>query len=83
MIPAMRLDLPAQRVVEAVDRRGARLQDRVAEPADERHRGDPARLCLGIERRSVLLDDRLLDERLRDLGGSSSVLPFLGHGGRV
>ena len=58
-------------VVEAIDRSGPALQDRVAESADERHRGRPAGGRLGIEPRllRLVLDVRHL--RLNDL---------LGHG---
>src|SRR3954451_2081906 len=49
--------LAAQGVVEAVDDSGLALQDRVAQAADERHSGRPARLELGIELRLLFLGD--------------------------
>ena len=53
--PGHARDLALQPVVEAVDLGGAALEHRVAEAADERHRGRAARLDLGIERRRGLL----------------------------
>ena len=49
------LDLGAQRVVEAIHRRGARLEHRVAEAADERHRGSPPGCYLRVEWSLLLL----------------------------
>src|SRR5215211_5604987 len=65
--------LLAEGVVEAVHRRGARLQHGVAQAADERHGRHAPRLGLGIERRDVLR--RALE--LLDL----SDLPLLRHRG--
>jgi hypothetical protein len=48
-------DLLTQRVVEAVDRCGAGLQDRITEAADEGHGGEPPGLELGIELGRALL----------------------------
>ena len=66
--------LPAERVVEAVDRRRARLQDRVAQAADEGHRRDAPRLGLWIECRRVLL--RLLRDHLRRTLLGLGAVPF-------
>jgi hypothetical protein len=73
--PGHAAHLPAQRVVEAVHRSGARLQNRIAELADERHGRNAARLRLGIERRS-LFELGFLVLQLRRFG-------LFGHLGRV
>ena len=55
MIPRHPAHLPAQGVVEAIDGRGAGLQDGVAETVDEGHGGDPPGLELGVELGGLLL----------------------------
>src|SRR5215211_3581887 len=52
--PGHPLDLALERIVEAVHGCGARLQDGVAEPPDERHRRHPTGLDLGVELRALL-----------------------------
>ena len=72
-------DLALKRLVEAVDRGRAALQDRVAQAADERHRGDPARLDLRVEGGRLL--ERFLGLGALDL--DRLVLALLSHASRV
>ena len=82
--------LPAERIVEAIDRGGARLQHGVAKAADEGHRGGAPGLHLGVERRRLAglvllhlgldLAERRAAVGLRVLQGA---VPLLGHRGRV
>src|SRR4051812_10297587 len=52
--PRHPLDLAAEGVIEAIHRGGAGLQDRVAEPPDERHGGGAPSLDFRVELRALL-----------------------------